>query len=94
LRGTLKGFYWLKNDEKEVVTRMIPIMKVAESEAIDVHKAWLRVMSADGTIPRSLQEKMIAFQRKSLKIDRDVSPENVYDLSIVRALNDEMRKSK
>ena len=37
---------------------------------------------------------MIAFQRKSLKIDRDVSPENVYDPSIVRALNDEMRKSK
>jgi NitT/TauT family transport system substrate-binding protein len=75
LRGTLKGFYWLKNDEKEVVARMIPIMKVAESEAIDVHKAWLRVMSTDGTIPRSLQEKMITFQRKSLKIDRDVSPE-------------------
>ena len=94
LRGTLKGFYWLKNDEKEVVARMIPIMKVTESEAIDVHKAWLRVMSADGTIPRSLQEKMIAFQRKSLKVDRDVSPENVYDLSIVRALNDEKRKSK
>lgn len=94
LRGTLKGFYWLKNDEKEVVARMIPIMKVTESEAIDVHQAWLRVMSADGTIPRSLQEKMIAFQRKSLKVDRDVSPENVYDLSIVRTLNDEMRKSK
>ena len=37
---------------------------------------------------------MIAFQRKSLKVDRDVNPENVYDLSIVRALNDEMRKSK
>jgi NitT/TauT family transport system substrate-binding protein len=94
LRGTLKGFYWLKNNEKEVVARMIPIMKVSESEAIDVHKAWLQVMSADGTIPRSLQEKMIAFQRKSLKVDRYVSPENVYDLSIVRALNDEMRKSK
>ena len=36
LRGTLKGFYWLKNNEKEVVARMIPIMKVSESEAIDV----------------------------------------------------------
>lgn len=94
LRGTLKGFYWLKNNEKDVVTRMIPIMKVSESEAIDVYKAWLRVMSADGAIPRSLQEKMITFQRKSLKVDRDVSPEQVYDLSIVRALNDEIRKSR
>jgi hypothetical protein len=51
-------------------------------------------MSADGTIPRSLQEKMIAFQRKSLKVDRDVAPENVYDLSIVRSLNQELGKSR
>jgi ABC-type nitrate/sulfonate/bicarbonate transport system substrate-binding protein len=94
LRGTLKGFHWLKTNEKEVVTRMLPIMKVSESEATDVYKAWLRVMSADGTIPRSLQEKIIAFQRKSLKVEREVAPENVYDLSIVRSLNDELGKSK
>src|SRR5580765_1599466 len=94
LRGTLKGFYWLKNNEKEVVARMIPIMKVSESEAIDVHKAWLQVMSADGTIPRSLQEKMIAFQRKSLKVDREVLPENVYDFTMVRTLNEELRKTR
>ena len=94
LRGTLRGFHWLKNNEKEVVARMVPIMKVSEAEATDVYRAWLRVMSADGTISRSLQEKMIAFQRKSLKVERDVAPENVYDLSIVRSLNEEMRKSK
>lgn len=94
LRGTLRGFHWLKNNDKEVVARMVPIMKVSEAEATDVYRAWLRVMSADGTIPRSLQEKMIAFQRKSLKVERDVAPESVYDLSIVRSLNEEMRKSK
>ena len=33
LRGTLKGFHWLKTNEKDVVARMIPIMKVSESEA-------------------------------------------------------------
>ena len=94
LRGTLRGFHWLKNNDKEVVARMVPIMKVSEAEATDVYRAWLRVMSADGTIPRSLQEKMIAFQRKSLKVECDVAPESVYDLSIVRSLNEEMRKSK
>ena len=94
LRGTLKGFHWLKNNEKEVVARMLPIMKISEAEAIDIYRAWVRVMSVDGTIPRSLQEKMIAFQRKSLKVEREVAPENVYDLSIVRSLNEEMRKSK
>jgi ABC-type nitrate/sulfonate/bicarbonate transport system substrate-binding protein len=94
LRGTLKGFHWLKTNEKEVVGRMLPLMKISESEAIDVYRAWLRVMSVDGTIPRSLQEKMIAFQRKSLKVEREVAPENVYDLSIVRSLNDDLRKNK
>jgi NitT/TauT family transport system substrate-binding protein len=94
LRGTLKGFHWLKTNEKEVVSRMLPLMKISEAEAIDIYKAWVRVMSVDGTIPRSLQEKMIAFQRKSLKVEREVAPENVYDLSIVRSLNEEMRKSK
>jgi NitT/TauT family transport system substrate-binding protein len=94
LRGTLKGFHWLKTNEKEVVGRMIPIMKLSEGEATDVYRAWLRVMSVDGTIPLSLQEKMIAFQRKSLKVERQVAPENVYDLSIVRSLNDDLRKHK
>ena len=72
LRGTLKGFHWLKSNEKEVVARMLPIMKISDAEAIDIYRAWVRVMSADGTIPRSLQEKMIAFQRKSLKVEREV----------------------
>ena len=94
LRGTLKGFHWLKTNEKEVVSRMLPLMKISEAEAIDIYKAWVRVMSVDGTIPRSLQEKMIAFQRKSLKVEREVAPENVYDLSIVRSLNEEMKKNK
>ena len=89
-----KGFHWLKTNEKEVVSRMLPLMKVSEGEAVDVYRAWLRVMSADGTIPRSLQEKMIAFQRQSLKVEREVAPEGVYDFGMVRALNAELRKSK
>ena len=47
-----------------------------------------------GTIPRGLQEKMVAFQRRSLKIEREVAPEQVYDFTMIRALNDELRRSK
>lgn len=94
LRGTLRGFHWLKTNEKEVVARLVPIMKVSEGEADDVYKAAVKIMSVDGTIPRSLQEKMISLQRKSLKIEREVAPENVYDFTMVRALNEELRKTK
>ena len=94
LRGTLRGFLWLKSNEKEAVPKFATAMKISESEAAEVYKASLKIMSGDGTIPRSLQEKMIAFQRRSLKIEREVAPEQVYDFAMTRAVNDELRKSK
>jgi len=94
LRGTLRGFLWLRANEKEVVPRFATAMKLSESEAADVYKAALRVMSTDGMIARSLQEKMIAFQRRSLKIEREVAPEQVYDFTMIRALNDELKKNR
>ena len=89
LRGTLKGFTWLKNNEKEAVPNFAAAMKLSHSEAADVYKTAVKIMSADGTISRALQEKMIAFQRRSLKIEREVSPEQVYDFTTLRALNEE-----
>jgi ABC-type nitrate/sulfonate/bicarbonate transport system substrate-binding protein len=90
VRGTLRGFWWFKSNEKELVGRISKSMKVSESEAGDVYRAAVRVMSSDGTIPPSLQNKMLAFQRKALKIEREVSPESVYDFSIVRSINKEL----
>ncbi len=94
LRGTLKGFLWLKSNEKEVVPKFAAAMKISESEAGEVYKSALRIMSTDGTIPRNLQEKMIAFQRRSLRIEREVAPEQVYDFTIMRALHEELKKGK
>jgi len=92
LRGTMRGFLWFKSNEPEVVGRMAKAMKVTESEASEVYKAARQVSSADGTIPRSLQEKMITFQKKALKIEREVSPENVYDFTILRSIKSELTK--
>ena len=94
LRGTLRGFLWLKSNDKEAVQKFATAMKISDTEAGEVYKAALKIMSADGTIPRNLQEKMIAFQRRSLKIEREVAPEQVYDFGMIRALNDELRRSK
>ena len=92
LRGTMRGFLWFKSNEQEVVGRMAKAMKVTEGEAGEVYKAARQVSSADGTIPRSLQEKMIAFQKKALRIEREVGPENVYDFSILRSVKGELTK--
>ena len=92
LRGTMRGFFWFKSSESEVVGRMARAMKVTDSEASEVYKAARQVWSADGTIPRSLQEKMIAFQKKALKIEREVGPDQVYDFSLLRSVKGELVK--
>jgi ABC-type nitrate/sulfonate/bicarbonate transport system substrate-binding protein len=94
LRATLHGFLWLRASEKEVVPRFAAAMKISETEAGDVYKSAIRVMSSDGTISRVLQEKMIAFQRRLLKIEREVAPEQVYDFSFLNALNDELKRNR
>lgn len=94
LRATLRGFLWQKTSESEVVPRYAAAMKITDSKAVDVYRSSQRVWSADGTIPRALQEKMIQFQRRSLKIEREVMPEQVYDFSSIRAVNDELRKAR
>ncbi len=93
VRGTLKGFWWFKSNPGELVSRISKSMKLSESEAAYVYRAAIRVMSADGTIPSSLQNKMLAFQRKALKVERDVSPESVYDFTLVRSLNKELGRA-
>jgi NitT/TauT family transport system substrate-binding protein len=90
LRGTMRGLLWFKSNEQEVVSRMAKEMKLSETETSEVYRAARQVASVDGTIPRSLQEKMIAFQKKALKVERDIAPENVYDFSLIRAIRTEL----
>jgi len=87
LRGTLRGFWWFKTNEKEVVSRLMKSMKLNESEASVVYRSSLKGMSLDGTITPVLQNKMLTFQRRALKVEREVSPESVYDFNMVRAIN-------
>jgi len=90
LRGTLKAFFWFKSGGKEAVERMARAMKVSESDAAEAYKASLRVLSADGTIPAPLQERMIAQQRKMLKVERAVPAEQVYDFTLARGILKEL----
>lgn len=94
LRATLRGFYWWKSNEKEVVKEVSKVLKTTEEESMVVYKSALQAFSSDGTISDSLQQWMIAFQKKALKSEMDIQPQNVYDFSLVRSLNNEFgRKS-
>jgi NitT/TauT family transport system substrate-binding protein len=93
LRGTLKAFFWFKSNEKEMVDTITRLSKVSETEAGDIYKSTAQVLSRDGTISREVQERMISFQRKALKIEKEVPAQQVYDFGIIRTLNQKSGKA-
>lgn len=90
IRGALKTFYWLKANEKEVAARLTKATKTSDSDGLELYRTGVKLFSRDGSIPRSLQERMIAMQRKVLQIEKEIAPESVYDFSFVRAANKEL----
>jgi ABC-type nitrate/sulfonate/bicarbonate transport system substrate-binding protein len=92
IRGALKTFYWLKANEKEVAARLTKATKTSDSDGLELYQTGVKLFSRDGSIPRSLQERMIGMQRKVLQIEKEIAPESVYDFSFVRAANKELGK--
>jgi ABC-type nitrate/sulfonate/bicarbonate transport system substrate-binding protein len=93
LRGTLKSLLWFRANEKDSVARMAEGFKISREDALGIYKATLKSYTQDGTISRDLQEQIINFQRKQLKIEKEIPPETVYDFTILRALNEELKKA-
>ena len=93
LRATLRALLWFRANEKEAVARMAEGFKISRDDALCIYKATLKSYTLDGTIARDLQEKIISFQRKQLKVEKDIAPEQVYDFTVLRALNEELKKA-
>jgi ABC-type nitrate/sulfonate/bicarbonate transport system substrate-binding protein len=89
LRATLKGFYWWRSNPKEVVREIAKILKKSEEDSVLVHETALKAFTTNGVIQEQLQNRMIAFQKRTLKVERDIRPEDIYDFSIVNSLNKE-----
>jgi ABC-type nitrate/sulfonate/bicarbonate transport system substrate-binding protein len=92
MRGALKTFYWLKANEKEVAARLAKATKTSDGDGLELYRTGVKLFSQDGSIPPRLQERMIAMQRKVLRIEKEIAPESVYDFSFVRAANKELGK--
>lgn len=94
IRGALKTFYWLKENEKEVVARLAKATKSSETDGLELYRTGVKLFSQDGAIPRRLQERMVSLQRKVLNIEKDLRPESVYDFNFVRTANKELGKGE
>src|SRR5918995_489499 len=92
IRGALKTFYWIKANEKEVAARLAKATKSSEADGLELYRTGVKLFSRDGTIPRDLQERMISLQRKVLQVEKELTPESIYDFSFVSAGNKELGK--
>jgi len=93
LRGTLRALLRFRANENESVARMAEGFKISRDDALEIYKATLKSYTLDGTISRELQEKIIGFQRKQLKVEKEIAPQSVYDFTILRTLNEELKKA-
>lgn len=93
LRATVRSLFWFRANEKEAVARMAEGFKISRDDALGIYKATLKSYTTDGTISRELQGKIVGFQKKQLKIEKDIGPEQVYDFTILRAAIAEVKKA-
>jgi hypothetical protein len=88
----LQAFYWLRANESEAASMLADNFKLSRSDTVELIRATLKAYTLDGTVPRGQQERIVEFQRKQLKLDREVSPASIYDFSILHSLNEELNR--
>jgi NitT/TauT family transport system substrate-binding protein len=93
LRATVRSLFWFRANEKEAVARMAEGFKISRDDALGIYKATLKSYTTDGTISRELQDKIVSFQKKQLKIEKDIGPEQVYDFTMLRAAIADVKKA-
>jgi NitT/TauT family transport system substrate-binding protein len=93
LRATVRSLFWFRANEKEAVARMAEGFKISRDDALGIYKATLKSYTTDGTISRELQDKIVSFQKKQLKIEIDIGPEQVYDFTMLRAAIADVKKA-
>jgi len=93
LRATVRSLFWFRANEKEAVARMAQGFKISRDDALVIYKATLKSYTTDGTISRELQDKIVGFQKKQLKVEKDIGPEQVYDFTILRAAIADVKKA-
>ena len=92
LGGTLQTFQWYKRNEKEVVKMFARFSKVPEDDALGVYRASLKAFTEDGTLSPATQERIIAFHKNEVKIDKDVPAERIFNFSMLQSILSERGK--
>lgn len=94
LAGTLQTFQWYRRNEKEAVKMFARFSKVPEDDALGVYRASLKAFTEDGTLSLAAQERIIAFHKNEVKIDKDVPAQRIFNFSTLQSIIADRAKVK
>ncbi len=94
LAGTLQTLQWYRRNEKEAVKMFARFSKVPEEDALAVYRASVKAYTEDGTLSPGAQERILAFHKNEVKIDKDVPAQRVFNFGLLQSLLNERSKGK
>jgi hypothetical protein len=62
------------------------VSRKTSDDSLLVYRSTLKSLTTDGTIPLETQRKIIASHRESLKMDKEIAPEKIFDFSVLRSI--------
>lgn len=90
IRGTLKGFFYSRDNRAGTIPIIARYLKIKEDFAAKIYDVTRPVMTPDGTVSEGLQKKALEPLLKRLGPKEPTAVEKVFDYSLVRKIRAEL----
>ena len=90
VRGTLKGFFYARENRPGTVSILARLQGIKEDLAVKTYDASRAAMTADGTVSEELQKKTLEHAAKRLDLKEVPLPRRVFDYSIAQKVRGQL----
>ncbi|MGH7773974.1 MAG: ABC transporter substrate-binding protein [Candidatus Binatia bacterium] len=91
LRGTVKGFFYARDNRSGTIPIVARLLKVQEDTATKTYDLYRSAMTPDGTVSSELQKRFVEDIVKRMKLKETPSLEKLFDYSLTRKIGAELR---
>jgi len=91
IKAGIKANDYILHNRENTIQIMIEWLKVDKEMATATYESSLKVFNEDGGLPENGLRILIDEAKKQVKVERDISPSEVADLSILREAQRELR---
>lgn len=90
VRGTLKGFFYARDNRSGTIPIITRLLKVKEDTAAKTYDLYRSAMTPDGTVSRELQKKFLEDIVKRMRLKEPPPLERLFDYSLVQRIRSEL----